>query len=354
MQMTFLLTTAICWLAATSLVSAEVYRTQDADGVSLSMIGNVEWSDQTGAPYRKQPVVSLKVNNADLTKTDVEEIAAFPALEYLELGTLPEGVTLVDADLSPLRNLKALTGLGLCIENPASLRLDFVRFLRKLETLEIWRHLEPGEYPPTRVRGRFVLDQAEAETIGRLPNLQTLRLSYLDKLDDTSISLVTKSGGLEKLELAALEMIDVSLNSIAANKGLTKLGLIAPRVSDEVGEMAARLQKLTRLSIWSGKTSAKALKGISKLRDLESFSLRIPNATPEDFALLRAMTRLEWVTLDDCVVTEEAIRQLAGRPNLTHVYLPAAEDSPAARELIMNLPRIEGAQLGPWKFTPGK
>lgn len=159
------------------------------------MLWNVEWRDQTGAPYRNQPVATLQINNADLTKTDIEEIAAFPMLSDLELGWAPEGLTLLHADLSPLTNLKALKSLVLCIQNPAGLRLDFLRSLRKLEALEIWRQSEPGDYPPVGVRGRFVLDHADAETIGRLPNLQTLRLSYLDKMDDKAISLVRSLDG---------------------------------------------------------------------------------------------------------------------------------------------------------------
>ena len=349
MQITPLLIAATCWLTAAPafaapIFKAQVYREEGPDGVCLTMIGNVAWSDKDGTPYRNQPVVSLRINNAELSKDDFEEIAAFHTLQELELGIGPEGVVLKDWDLSPLKSLKKLKSVAFCIANPAGLRLDFLPLLPKLEELAIWPH----------DKGKFMLDKTAAEMIGNLAGLQSLKIAFPDKLDDEAVYLVLRSRQLKALELASSEMTDASLKFIAANQGLTTLELIAPHLTDDVGEMAARLQKLTSLSISSSQTSAHVLKGIAKLRDLKSLSLRIPNASPGDFALLRAMTRLELLRLNNCLVTEEEIRELAGHPNLKYLYLPGADASPAARDIITNLPRIDHAELGSWRFTKGK
>ena len=86
-RMTCLLTTAVCWFAAASALFAQVARKQEPDGsVSLTMRWNVEWNDENGVPYHNQPVEALRINLADLTKKDIEEIAAFPTLSSLVLG----------------------------------------------------------------------------------------------------------------------------------------------------------------------------------------------------------------------------------------------------------------------------
>lgn len=313
------------------------------------MIGGVEWRDKSGTPYGNQRVAYLRINNADLTKADIDEIAALHALKVLILGFGPEGVILADPDLSALKGLKHLEHLQLCIENPAGVRLDFLRFFPKLETL----HLHACDYGRLKGLRPLKIDKETAEVVRKLPSLQTLEVHHCE-LNDEVVSLLVGTGRLTNLSIYSSEITGASLKFVAENKRLTALALSSPNLTDGIGDWLVSLRELTELSVSSDKTTTNLLKSITKMGGLKKLSVRLPHASPADFALLRSLTNLELLRVDECLVSEAAVLELNGHPNLQRLFLNGADASQAARDAIMSLPRIEYGELGNWKFRKPK
>lgn len=339
---------AMFWIAMIACASAYVTTTTGPDGlIGLTMIGGVQWRDKMGVPYRNQRVAWLQINNADLTKDDVEEVAALQGLKELTLGFGPEGVILKHTDLSAIKSLKELEHLALCIENPAGVRLDFVRHFLKLNSLV----LEQCGDGTLKGLAPLKLENDLAEIIGRLPQLTALDIRRCE-LNDEVVARLVQSGQLTNLSISTLSIgiTDHSMRYISQNQHLKALHLDSSNFTDGIGDRLTTFRNLTELSLRSSQLTPNILNSISQLSKLKRLSITLPQASTTDFALLRSMTNLESLRIDGCVISEPSVLALKGHPNLNVLLLPGNDASLAARDTIMSLPRIEYAQLGSWKF----
>ncbi len=117
--------------------------------------------------------------------------------------------------------------------------------------------------------------------LGKLPNLETLRIDGFKRLTGAGLSGLRENKGLRKLGLHGASFSDAAMKEVKGLEGLRYLSLQFTSVTDAgLGELKDR-QDLQHLTLWSNRTTPA---GEAALRTaLPKLEIQTTTTTGEDF-----------------------------------------------------------------------
>jgi Leucine-rich repeat (LRR) protein len=222
---------------------------------------------------------SITVDGDSLSEKGIALLSKFKSLEHVYIDNTDKMDAIVK-ETANVRGLKELTiGTGLTDEGLVELKN-----MRFLEVLTIG---------PSRITGKGI------SVLAQLPSLHALALDQarLDSEDDwAAIGRLTALQSLS-LRCTRSEVTDAYIAHLTGLKSLRDLSIDAIIFKD-------------RKAFPSMGITDKGLEYISKLKSLESLSLRGAKITDEGLQKLSEIPRLKWLDLQGCNVTEQGLKRL--------------------------------------------
>lgn len=301
------------------------------DGLHLNMVGG-GWE---GIP--REEVVSILMNNVDLTNDDVSKIAAMPKLSDLRIGMNPEKVVLQCDNVEELAKLKQLKSLWICVSNPRKLPLSFVGEFQELESFS------------------FIGDESAkdgfdlAVPISKMRKLRELELMCRG-IDDAHVALITGACDLTSVTVHSEGITDEAVRSLRSEAELKRIKVDSPQLTDEAGSILGSSESLESLSISSPRLTLDFIKRIEGLDNLKELSVSVGEGSREVFEALRKLEKLESLEVVCATGENFDLSAIAGHRNLRRFFVRDVQASEESKVIVSSLPQIDYSQIGDWDF----
>lgn len=274
---------------------------------------------------------SLLLNEAALTASDVQHIAAISSLEHLDL----RGCPIDDAALEQLTGLPRLKAVRLSGQDGdtkvtdaglqslsglpalAVLAIDFLPITdRGLESLAGRKQLRELYAAGTK------LTDSAAETLKQLPQLGKLRLASTGFTSRGINQLVAGKPPLVELDLSdCLGVDDRALESIGDLKSLTKLNLYGTAVTTGRWDRIGGLSELRWLNVDKTGVDDAALVAIGQLKSLRFLHLGSTRISDAGLKHLTGLDGLEELIVTRTAVTRAGVERLQAELPSTEIQL---------------------------------
>lgn len=160
--------------------------------------------------------------------------------------------------------------------------------MKKLETYPVY-HLE--------IRQSKISPKA-LQSIGKLKNLNDLKLELIDELTDDDLRFLTGLKELSSLSLKGTKITDGTLETCSTMTSLQELSIEGCQKITASGiRLLKNAVQLTNLSIGATKVPVSELKGFDHLREL---SVQFKKLTPTDVETLASLKELRGLTVTGC------------------------------------------------------
>jgi WD40 repeat protein/serine/threonine protein kinase/Leucine-rich repeat (LRR) protein len=269
--------------------------------------------------------------------------------------------TIVDDDLSALRNIRGLWDLVLSETNVTDACMQHVAQATRLTSVNVSR---------TKV-GDDGLRQLQA-----MPHLQSLDLSH-SKITDKGLEHLKVHQNLDVLLLHSLAITDVGVKHLGDIKSLHRLEIHATPIGDEAARQIARLTKLESLTLANTKLtdiglrllvqslseltnlildantaiSGEGLADIGKLQQLTTLRLQGVKVRDEELAYLESLTELRFLNLSDTKIAGPGLVHLKDLKNLEELGLGTTGVSDVDLEHLSGLKSLKNLELRGTKVT---
>jgi internalin A len=216
-------------------------------------------------------------------------------------------------DLSPIRNLKALSQL----------------------------HLPNSS----------ITDEGLAPIAG-LGNLQHLNLSRNPKIADAGMTHLSGLPKLGVLSLGGTSVGDAGLPAIGRITSLTSLGLDGNRVTDSGLASLAGLKNLEHLGLGGKSVTGIGFRSLAGLTGLKTLSMNDSGVTDEGLAGIAQLPGLEHLSMWRTGVTVDGLAHLAAMPKLRHLSVDGTSLSDADLPRLRLPPTCKVFGVWQTKLTP--
>lgn len=289
---------------------------------------------------RKGGKVSVSVNNQ--ASVYLSQLSDLPADPFNLFGIFPQGVPgLTDADMNRLIPIaQKITQLRLW--NQSQLTVEGMRTIAKMRNLT--QLMMSGSH----------VTKAVLETVGSLPDLDTLELSFTPAEDDwidvlnrfpklrslhvdrTHLSaegierLVQQHPNLMHLSVQRLPLTERTITSICSLANLKTLMLEGADCTDQALAMISGMQQLQKLNAKGGNfVTDKGVEHLSNCKTLEQLDLEGTAVTDNAFKYMAKLPNLKTLWIKQTSVTREGVAAFRlSRPGCT-VYCEDFNLSPA-------------------------
>jgi Leucine-rich repeat (LRR) protein len=239
---------------------------------------------------------SITVDGGSLGKEGITLLSKFKSLEHVYIDNTDKMDAIVK-ELVNLPGIKELTvGTGLTDEGLVKLK-----DMHSLEALTIG---------PSRITGKGI------SVLAQLPSLHVLALHQAKLDSEEDWAALGKLSALQHLRLrnTRSEVTDAHIAHLTGLQSLKELSIDAIIFKD-------------RKAFPSMDVTDKGLEYISKLKSLESLSLRGAKITDEGLQQLSGIPGLKWLNLQGCDVTEQGLQRLKKKLPALRSYLYNFPDS---------------------------
>ncbi len=282
---------------------------------------NTDWVAQLGGNAEtnaRGEVVRLNLRGTYVADSDLDRVAAMPALEKLDLSL----TRITDLGLLRLRDLKNVREIDLWF---AELVTD-----EGLAAMKNWPRIER-----LNLRGTKVTDNTLSLFAGK-ESIVALDVGYAE-VTDSGLQHLPKYSNLRELGLGGNKMTEVGLQVLRSLPNLTRLDLSGKQRTDSglwfVGitdlgvEPVATLAALRELNLSGTPVSGRGIEKLRALKKLERLNLLACKRLGDDGAAhLAALPALQWVELKDTGLSEKGFAALRkARPGLSIAGDPSRE-----------------------------
>jgi len=149
-------------------------------------------------------------------------------------------------------------------------------------------------------------------------------------------------------DIEALKKAGLIVNNLSHDQNLIEVSAVnAPNFNDsQMGLITALSEQIAWLKLGETKITDAALKGISKLKNLNKLHLEHTGITDTGLANLKNLPYLEYVNLVDTKITDAGLKSIASVKSLKSVYVwqSAVTDSAVSQvsRLYPNLSIVNG------------
>lgn len=293
--------------------------------------------------------------NCDLSLEVFALLSKNDHLETLELADC-NGVT--EEGLKKLKACKALRSLS--VRGTENLSDSFVAAIAQIDGLRRLDMSAPAMFNEDEGRyeypALYAVTSACCEFLAKMRDLQVLRLTYCNWLDDAALASLGKA--------KQLRVLDLEGSTPWTGKGIERLGRCATleelhldgeggfgksSVNDDVLAAVGALSNLRHLAIClSSKVTAKGLAALSKLKKLEKLAaIECEWANAATLGAIGGLTTLKFLYLHGCKnIDSPAVGQLKGLVNLEQLGLYGCRNvTDHACEVLEALPKLKLVDL---------
>ncbi len=316
-------------------------------------LGDTRITDKSGANLAKLPnLTALYLDNTGVGGETVKALAALDALEWLDLNytrvkgneiapvaklvrlryLFAAGLSVTDEDLAPLSSLVALRTLDLsnnAIDGGGLKQLHGAKDLTELR-LDL-------QWPQTvafRGQKKASTSDVTAKACAGFTNLESLTLTYSEKVTDAGVSELTACTKLKALKLERTGVTFTEIKGLDKLVALERLKLGRNKIGDDGLKAISELRGLKELVLYETRVTDDGLKHLKGLPDLEILNIASTGIKGKGFDALLGSRSLKNLTIGGTPVTDAAVRSLAAIKSLQMVWALETRISPATKAAV--------------------